>query len=112
MNVHADAVGRPGRGARRWSAIALAALVVSAFGGATQLQRAEAASGAPTWPTYLFNNAHSGDNTVAQPRLGGSSKLTPGWSAHANGPVSAQPVLANNLVYWGSWDGYERATTL
>jgi polyvinyl alcohol dehydrogenase (cytochrome) len=112
MNLLADAVSRRRRAFRRWSSITLAALVISVFGGATQVQRAEAASGTPTWPSYLFNNAHSGDQTAPQPRLGGTSKLTPGWSAHANGPVSAQPVLANNLVYWGSWDGYERATTL
>ena len=112
MNFLADIIRRRRPGPRRWSSLALAAVVVSAFAGATQVQRAAASSGPPSWPTYLFNNAHSGFQTAAQPRLGGSSKLSPGWNAHANGPVSAQPVLANNLVYWGSWDGYERATTL
>ena len=33
------------------------------------------------------------------------------WSARAPGSISAQPLLSGKVVYWGAWDGYERATT-
>jgi polyvinyl alcohol dehydrogenase (cytochrome) len=34
------------------------------------------------------------------------------WTHSARGPLSTQPVEANGLIYWGSWDGYEHATNL
>ena len=34
------------------------------------------------------------------------------WTHTAGGGISTQPVEANSLVYWGSWDGYEHATNL
>ena len=33
------------------------------------------------------------------------------WNATSGGPVFAQPIVANGTVYWGSFDGYERATS-
>jgi polyvinyl alcohol dehydrogenase (cytochrome) len=41
-----------------------------------------------------------------------ASRLALSWTAEAGGSTSSQPVVANDLVYWGSWDGYERATRL
>jgi outer membrane protein assembly factor BamB len=35
--------------------------------------------------------------------------LTRLWAHHAGHPISAQPIQANGVVYYGSWDGYERA---
>jgi polyvinyl alcohol dehydrogenase (cytochrome) len=34
------------------------------------------------------------------------------WSYKAGSFISTQPVEANGLIYWGSWDGYEHATQL
>src|SRR6266581_3660200 len=35
----------------------------------------------------------------------------PGWPVKLGGAISTQPVLANNLIYVGAWDGYEYALT-
>ena len=65
------------------------------------------------WPTYLENGAHDGYNkaeTIINSSTAPNLKLK--WTHSARGGISTQPVEANNLVYWGSWDGYEHATTL
>lgn len=70
-----------------------------------------AASG--DWPTYLSDNSHSGYNgseTVINKNSVPNLKLK--WMHSAGGGISTQPVEANGLVYWGSWDGYEHATGL
>ena len=62
------------------------------------------------WPTYLSYNGRSGFNgyeTILNPKTIGSVKVH--WMARAGGAISAQPVEANGLIYWGSWDGYEHA---
>ncbi len=62
------------------------------------------------WSTYLYFNGHSGFNgyeTMLNPKTIGSMKVH--WMAHAGGAISAQPVEANGMIYWGSWDGYEHA---
>jgi polyvinyl alcohol dehydrogenase (cytochrome) len=76
------------------------------------------ALGAPTggswhgeWSTYLSYNGRSGFNgyeSALNPKTIGSMKVH--WMAHAGGAISAQPVEANGMVYWGSWDGFEHAT--
>ena len=64
------------------------------------------------WTTYLGNNLRTGFNAA-------ESTLTPDnvaqlelkWSQFVAGGVTVQPVVANQVVYWGSWDGYEHAYT-
>ena len=34
------------------------------------------------------------------------------WTATGGTGSFAQPIVANNLVYWGDWDGFEHATDL
>lgn len=63
------------------------------------------------WPTYLNNGARTGYNaaeTVITPSTAPS--LTSLWT-DSSGSVSAQPVVDNGVVYYGSWDGYERAVS-
>lgn len=68
------------------------------------------------WSTYLNNNPHSGFNnseTVINATSATSLKLH--WSVQAGGyiyvnSITAQPIEANGLIYWGSWDGIEHAT--
>ena len=42
--------------------------------------------------------------------------LRPGWPVVENDPsmtaplISTQPIVANGMVYWGDWNGYEHAT--
>ena len=67
------------------------------------------------WTTYLAGNDRTG--------LGTDTSLTPtsaasvhlAWKASDSGGtdsgVFSQPIVSNGLVYWGSFDGYERATT-
>ncbi len=63
------------------------------------------------WPDYLLHNSsyNAAESSIT---TGTVSQLHLAWSAHAPGGVTAQPVVVNNRVYWGSWDGYEHATTL
>jgi outer membrane protein assembly factor BamB len=71
------------------------------------------AAGAQTsgdWPTYLNNGARAGYNsaeTVITPAT--APHLTRLWTDTAGGAVSAEPIQVNGVVYYGSWDGHERA---
>ena len=68
----------------------------------------------PAWPTYLqgndrtgFASGESGFNTTSV------ENLHLAWKTSDNAPnhgVFSQPVVSNGLVYWGSFDGFERAT--
>lgn len=74
-----------------------------------------AATGAgPDWTTYQTENGRSGDNnaeTIISPSSAPNLKLQ--WIHTAAGSIVTQPVVANGLIYWGSWDrGYEHATDL
>src|SRR5215467_5150196 len=69
---------------------------------------------APTdaWTTYLGNNFRTGFNASELTFTPGNvAHLKLKWSRFAAGGVSVQPVEANNVVYWGSWDGREHAVT-
>lgn len=64
------------------------------------------------WPAYLNTQARTGFNwaeTSINPSTAASLKVL--WSARAGGSVSAEPVAGNGNLYWGSWDGYEHATS-
>lgn len=63
------------------------------------------------WSTYLGNNARSGFNaseTIINATTAPNLKLY--WKLNAGAAITTQPVEANNLIYWGSWDGLEHAT--
>src|ERR1700694_1417582 len=63
------------------------------------------------WVTYGATNGRSGfaaTETAITPST--ASQLHVAWTAAAQNIVFPQPVVANGLVYWGSFDGYERAT--
>ena len=88
--------------------IILAAIIVVAV---TPRQNAHAATG--DWTTFLGSNARTGFNaaeTAINPST--ASKLALSWSHLSNGTLTAQPIVANGVLYWGSWDGHERATNL
>src|SRR6516225_1326969 len=72
-----------------------------------------AASGSD-WPKYLHDLGSSGFTTENLITAANASKLTSaaGWPMLGGGKISTQPVVANNLVYWGTWDGIEHATPL
>lgn len=70
---------------------------------------------AAAWTTYMqgndrtgFASGESGFNPTSVENL----RLA--WQTSDSGPshgVFSQPVVSNGLVYWGSFDGFERATT-
>jgi polyvinyl alcohol dehydrogenase (cytochrome) len=65
------------------------------------------------WSTFLWDDGHSGFNsteTVITPASAPNLKVH--WSIQAAGHVSAQPIVANGMLYWGSYDGLEHASSL
>ena len=94
--------------------LALVMIAASVFVMFSRSQTARAAAG--DWPIYLGNAQRSGFasaetiiNVTSAPHL----KMH--WLYQAGGYmsvnyISAQPVEANGLIYWGSWDGNEHAT--
>src|SRR6266566_5124533 len=65
------------------------------------------------WSTYLSDNAHSGFNRAeAGINATTAPTLKQHWMYHAHGGISVQPVEADGMIYWGSWDGMEHAMDL
>jgi len=72
-----------------------------------------AASVPGDWPTYMADNGHSGFNPAENVITAASApQLRLKWKVTAGNYVASQPVEANGLIYWGSWDGFEHATDL
>ena len=63
------------------------------------------------WPDYLMDNGgFNGDETQLTPET--APQLHQFWTYHAGGGISDEPVVADGLIFWGSWDGFEHATSL
>lgn len=63
------------------------------------------------WPTYLADNqrhSYNSSETILNPQTVSQMKIH--WQNQSGAPMASEPVVANGLVYWGSWDGYEHAT--
>src|SRR5579872_3681352 len=76
-------------------------------------QRVATASSASDWSTYMYDVGRSGYNqaeTIINSTS--ASKLKLHWSLSSGGMIFSQPIVANGMVYWGSFDGYEHAATL
>src|SRR5579863_1350134 len=97
--------------------IALLALVspvnsIQAGSNASSSTRATTDS-SDQWTTYLGNNLRTGFNANESTlTLGTITHLKLKWSKFTAGGVTVQPVEANNVLYWGSWDGNEHAYTI
>ncbi|MFL5592589.1 MAG: PQQ-binding-like beta-propeller repeat protein [Ktedonobacteraceae bacterium] len=102
---------------RRWkgtalTVVGLAVILVGVFITFPRQQSADA-GGTGDWPTYMFNTGRSGYNkgeTIINRNSAPNLKVR--WTASAGGTIFSQPVTANGVVYWGSYDGYEHATNL
>ncbi len=74
------------------------------------------ASTSSDWTTYLAGNDRTGLGTNESGfNPTSASNLHLAWEASDSGSgpdygVFSQPVVSNGVVYWGSFDGYERAT--
>ena len=81
------------------------------FTFASSLHTTQAASSGASWPMFMFGPGHTGfNNAETVVNKTSASKLKQHWSFQTGGAISSQPVVANGLVYWGSWDGNEYAT--
>ena len=110
-------VGRRRRRAQRSIAVSLACSVLLLVNSSTLTPavaaHAQQTTTPATWPTYLFGATRSGFNaseTTITPASAPHLKLH--WKLHIASAISAQPISDNNLIYWGSWDGFEHATSL
>lgn len=62
------------------------------------------------WPTYLNNAARTSYNAgerLITPSTARKLKLL--WNEGVGSSISTQPIQVSGVVYYGSWDGYERA---
>lgn len=65
------------------------------------------------WPTYLGNIAHTGYNgaeTIINPSTVSSLKIH--WRRKYSAKISTQPIVANSMLYLGSYDGIEHGSRL
>lgn len=86
------------------------AIVVATIVGISR-PAAYAASG--DWSMFLEDIGHSGFNsseTIINPTTAHNLKVH--WTHSEGAAISSEPVIANGLAYWGSWDGLEHATNL
>jgi polyvinyl alcohol dehydrogenase (cytochrome) len=93
----------------RWSLIAFVTLFLMVLSPFTAFASADSG---PNWTSYQNNIQRSGDNSaekIISPGTAPNLKLH--WTHTAGGSIFTQPVVANSMVYWGSWDnGTEHAT--
>lgn len=65
------------------------------------------------WPTYLDLLGRSGyDSAETKINPSSAQNLHETWHFTTGGPISAEPVVYNGQVFFGSWDGNEYATDL
>ena len=64
------------------------------------------------WPGYLNaeGTGYNPDETVITAST--AAGLTVHWTQHGSLPISAQPIVADGLIFWGDWAGNEHATTV
>ncbi len=99
----------------RYVALGTALILAAAMLSIVSSSRVSAATGTSSdWTTYLQGNDRSGFaagedgfNPTSVPNLGLAWKTSDAGPAHG---VFSQPIVSNGLVYWGSFDGFERAT--
>jgi outer membrane protein assembly factor BamB len=71
-------------------------------------------TGAPGWTTYLQGIDHTGFTSDSGFNPTSVKNLHLAWQASDTAPhkgIFPQPIVSNGLVYWGSNDGFERATS-
>lgn len=70
-----------------------------------------AASAPNNWTTYGFGPERTGYNPVEKAiNPTSASSLKQLWSVSTGSIMSVQPIVANGLIYWGTWDGIMHAT--
>ena len=63
------------------------------------------------WPSFLLGrNGYNSEETAITSAT--APTLSRYWTAHAGGGISSEPMVVDGTIYWGSWDGYEHATSI
>src|SRR5262245_24291727 len=62
-------------------------------------------STAADWKMYQHDSLHSGYSTASQLSASNAATLQPAWSFTTGGWVTGTPIVADGVVYIGSWDG-------
>ena len=66
-----------------------------------------------SWPTYLGSNARTGYNGAETLiNLQTASNLKMLWMRATQGAIDSQPVVTNDMVFWGGHDGFEHASSI
>jgi outer membrane protein assembly factor BamB len=65
-----------------------------------------------SWPTFLQNNGRTGYNGADIINSTTAPNLRQHWMRKITGQLSSEPVVANGMIYWGSWSGVEHASRL
>jgi polyvinyl alcohol dehydrogenase (cytochrome) len=93
---------------RAASRLVAAAVVIGVLVGLPITEAQAQPSG--DWPTYLYNGTRTGYDSGEKIITSSTArKLTRLWVHTTGRPISTQPIRVNGVVYYGSWDGYERA---
>ncbi|PYT08244.1 MAG: hypothetical protein DMF60_05170 [Acidobacteria bacterium] len=64
-----------------------------------------AVSSAADWKMYQHDTTHSGYSTTSLINTSNVGSLTQAWSFTTGGWVTGTPIVADGVVYIGSWDG-------
>ncbi len=101
-----------------WGIVLILLLVACMVNATTISDVQRALEATPTvvladWTTYMAGIERSGFNkneTTINPTTAPQLQLY--WSAKSAATIFSQPIVANGMIYWGSWDGFEHATDL
>jgi len=112
MKYQENNVAKRQGGMRLRIVAAIALLAIISFGvlGLTRSTNYVRAASA-TWSTLLGDLARDGYNpneTILNKTNAAALQVL--WTHWSGSQITTEPVLANGLIYWGSWDGLEHAT--
>lgn len=105
---------------KKWKGISLSisGLTLILAGVFIMLPRLQTALAAHTgagsdWSMYMHDVGRSGNNK-AETIINRTSapNLKVHWTYTGGGMIFSQPTVANGVIYWGSFDGFEHATNL
>lgn len=93
--------------------VSFAVVFATVFSILSYTPRQSAHANSPDWATFLGSNAHT-DYNAAETAINPSNapKLSVLWSmpSATKAIVTAQMIMANGMLYWGSWDGVMHAS--
>jgi outer membrane protein assembly factor BamB len=96
----------------KWSGVRVVAFSAALCCALCVMTIANALAAVGDWPTYLASAGRSGLNgSETAINAGTAPFLHQAWTYKTNGAITVQPIEANGMVYFGSWDGNEYAVT-